>query len=127
MKSVEWIAEHDLSLMIDPSGRLWSFRRPASAHGRQPVNARMDGVDLVIAVQAPGARAGDVDVQVHGDLLQIRGITADFSALAYSVGLPRSAKLQDVETTYGEDVFEVLVPGRAPVAAPAPERTPVAV
>jgi HSP20 family molecular chaperone IbpA len=127
MKSTRWIAEHDLSLMIDPSGRLWSFRPPVSARGAQPVSARMDGVDLVIAVQAPGVRSGDVDVQVHGDELEIRGITAEFRALVYSVGLPRDARLQDLETTYGDAVFEVLVPGRAAVETPSPEPTPVAV
>ena len=36
MKTPDQLAQHDLSLMFDKSGRLWRFRPTHSVHGRQP-------------------------------------------------------------------------------------------
>jgi HSP20 family molecular chaperone IbpA len=121
MKSTDWILKHDLSLMFDAGGRLWRFRPNTSAHGTQPVEAHMDGTDLVVAAALTGIRPGDVDVQVNGDVLEIRGITPTAGTLACDVGLPMHADMNTIETAYSDGAFEVRVPTRALVETPAVE------
>jgi HSP20 family molecular chaperone IbpA len=132
MKSTDWILKHDLSLMFDAGGRLWRFRPETSAHGVQPVEANTDGTDLVITVTVPGIKPGDIDVQAHGDVLELRGIAPTAGTLACAVGLPLRADMNTIETAYADGTFEVRVPIRTAiempaVAAPAVERIAVAV
>ena len=127
MKSTDWILNHDLSLMFDAGGRLWVFRPTTNAPGSQQVEARMDGTDLVVTAAVPGIKPGDVDVQVHDDVLEIRGIAIATSTLACDVGLPLRAGMHTIETAYTDGVFEVRVPTRIAAQEPVAERTPVAV
>ena len=115
MKSVAWLMRHDLSLTFDEGGNLWRFRPRASAHGTQPVHARMDGADIVVAVEVAGVRPGDMDVHVRGDVLEIRGIAAATSSVASDVGLPVRVDLHSLETAYDDGVFEVRVPTGATI------------
>lgn len=123
MSSTEWIAGNDLSLTFDTQGRLWRFRstRP---HGR-PVGATLAGTDLVITVEAPGAKPGDYDVELTDGVLAI--VTA--GGAPTRVGLPKPVGLHALETAYGDDTFEVRVPlvPAAKVTTPEREVVPAAV
>ncbi len=121
MSSTEWIAANDLSLTFDTMGRMWHFRS-TTPHGR-PVHATLDGTDLVITVEAPGAQPGDLDVALDDSVLEI----VSAGAAPTRVGLPRRVELHTLETAYGDDTFEVRVP-LVPVARAAErEAVPVAV
>jgi HSP20 family molecular chaperone IbpA len=119
MKSTAWLARHDLNLTFDPRGRLWRFRPTSSVHGKQPVDAHMDGPDIVVTAEVPGVQPGDIDVQILGDVLQIRGIAARTGTLASDVGLPAHVDMHTIETTYSDGVFEVRVPTRTAVETPS--------
>lgn len=121
MKSTTWIMEHDLSLTFDPQGRLWRFRATAE-HGTQPVDASMDGSDLVISVTVPNIQPGEIDIQVRGDVLEIRGTAAGTKALICNVGLPLAPEMHTLETSYRDGAFDVrvpLAPATVTVQAPA--------
>ena len=126
MRSIAWLTRHDLSLTRDNEGRLWRFRPTAGVHGKQPVDARMAGTDILVTVEAPGVQPGDIDVQIRGDVLEIRGIAPNVSTLAADVGLPVRVDMHTLETAYSDGVFEVRVPTRTAVKMPSAARTPVA-
>ena len=115
MKTPDQLAQHDLSLMFDKSGRLWRFRPTHSAHGRQPVDAAIVDSMLVVTVTVPGLKAGDVDFRAKGDVLEIRGKTDDTMGLAADIGLPMSFGLDQLETAYAGEALsiKVLPPSRA--------------
>lgn len=120
MYSTEWIANNDLSLTFDGTGRLWKFRA-ANAYGR-PVSAALQGTDLVITVEAPGVKPGDLDVALDDGVLEVVGTGAAKGAPT-RVGLPKRVELHALETSYGDGRFEIrvpLVPATA-VATPEPE------
>jgi HSP20 family molecular chaperone IbpA len=126
MKTTAWLTGHDLSLTFDSQGRFWRFRPSASAPGSQSVDAHLAATDIVVTVAVPGVLPGDLDVQIRGDVLEIRGIAPSTGALTYDVGLPLHADMNTVETVYGDGVFEVHVPLRAAVETPSAELAPVA-
>jgi HSP20 family molecular chaperone IbpA len=126
MKSAEQLAGNDLSLVFDAGGRLWRFRPATSARDPQPVAFVADGA-LVIAVRLPGARPGDVDVHVSGDVLEIRGKATRTTDLVLDIGLPRRVDLDELETAHNHEVFEVRVPAAATVETPSVEPVAVAV
>jgi hypothetical protein len=109
MKTQDWITGHDLSLTFDGSGRFWKFRPTTSAHGLQPVDASIVDGSIVISVTVPGIEAGDVDLSVHGDVLQIRGKTDRTMDLACDVGLPMTFGLEQVETAYADEALAITV------------------
>ena len=109
MKTQDQLVEHDLNLTFDASGRLWKFRPTHSAHGRQPVDAGIVNDTIVITVNVPGITAGDVDLLVKGDVLQIRGRTDLTMALACDVGLPMAFGLDQVETAYAGEALAIRV------------------
>ena len=124
MYSTDWITANDLSLTFDGQGRLWHFRS-TKAHGH-PVRATLDGTDLVVTVEAPGVRPGDLDVQIEDAVLHIVDSTVE-RPTATRVGLPRRAELHTLQTAYGDGTFEVRVPlVPATVLTPEPEFVPVA-
>jgi HSP20 family molecular chaperone IbpA len=128
MNSTDWITSHDLSLMFDPSGRLWHFR---STTHRIPIQATLDGTELVVTLATDGAQPGDFTVQLDGDVLEIHGAGEDAHRVVATVGLPRRVELHTLRTAYGDDHFEVRVPlvATAPssaVEAAEPEAVPVA-
>lgn len=114
-KSQEWLIEHDLSLTFDKSGRLWKFRPEHSTHGDQPVDASIVDKTIVISVTVPGIEAGDVDLCVNGDVLQIRGKSDRTMDLACDVALPMRFGLDQLETAYAGEALaiKVLPPARA--------------
>jgi hypothetical protein len=109
MKSQDWLTEHDLSLTFDDAGRLWKFRPSTSRHGRQPVEAAIVDNTIVITVTVPGIESGDVDLQVHGDVLEIRGKTDRTMDLACDVGLPMTFGLDQLETAYAGEALAIKV------------------
>jgi hypothetical protein len=115
MKKQDWITKHDLSLTFDGSGRFWKFRPTTSAHGDQPVDASIVDKTIVITVTVPGIEAGDVDLCVNGDVLQLRGKTDRTMDLACDVGLPMAFGLDQLETAYAGEVLaiKVLPPSKA--------------
>ena len=115
MTQQDWVIEHDLSLTFDGTGRLWKFRPTKSAHGLQPVDASIVDKTIVISVTVPGIEAGDVDLCVNGDVLQIRGKTDRTMDLACDVGLPMAFGLDQLETAYAGEALaiKVLPPSRA--------------
>ena len=94
MKTQDQLAEHDLNLTFDTSGRLWRFRPTHSAHGHQPVDAGIIDSTLVITVTVPGIKAGDADLRVKGDVLEMRGRTDGTMDLAADIGLPMITRLR---------------------------------
>jgi hypothetical protein len=115
MKTQDQLTEHDLNLTFDRSGRLWKFRPTHSAHGRQPVDAGIIDNAIVITVNVPGITAGDVDLHVKHDVLQIRGRTDLTMDLACDVGLPMTFGLDQLETAYANEALaiKVLPPARS--------------
>ena len=115
MKTADQLAQHDLNLMFDTSGRLWRFRPTHSAHGHQPVDAGIIDSTLVITVTVPGIKAGDVDLRVKGDVLEIRGRTDGTMDLAADIGLPMTFGLDQLETAYAGEALsiKVLPPSKA--------------
>ena len=115
MKTADQLAQHDLNLMFDKSGRLWRFRPTHSAHGHQPVDAGIIDSTLVIIVTVPGIKAGDVDLRVKGDVLEIRGRTDATMDLAADIGLPMTFGLDQLETAYAGEALSIQVrpPSRA--------------
>ena len=115
MKTADQLAQHDLNLMFDQSGRLWRFRPTHSAHGHQPVDAGIIDSTLVITVTVPGIKAGDADLRVKGDVLEIRGRTDGTMDLAADIGLPMIFGLDQLETAYAGEALsiKVLPPSRA--------------
>jgi hypothetical protein len=109
MTQQDWVLEHDLSLTFDGTGRLWKFRPTKSAHGLQPVDASMVDSTIVISVTVPGIEAGDVDLCVDGDVLQIRGKTDRTMELAADVGLPMAFGLEQLETAYADEALAIKV------------------
>ena len=126
MKSTAWVAEHDLSLLFDDTGRLWRFRPAKSAPGPQPVATVDDGA-IVVSVQVPGIEPGDLDVSIRGDVLEISGKNVVTSRLSWGVGLPVPVELDSIETAYSEDEFEVRLPLKAATETPSLEPIKVAV
>ncbi len=124
MNSTDWITGNDLSLTFDRQGRLWHFR---STTDPRPSGARSsDGTDLVVTVEAPGVRPGDLDVQLEDAVLHIMD-SAGERPTATRVGLPRRVELHTLQTAYGDGTFEVRVPlVPATVVNPAPEAVPIA-
>jgi hypothetical protein len=127
MKTQDWITGHDLSLSFDNTGRLWKFRPTNSAHGLQPVDASIVDKAIVISVIVPGIEAGDVDLSVHGDVLEIRGKTDRTMDLACDVGLPMAFGLEQLETSYAGEALAIRVLPRARTRKVAIETIPVAV
>lgn len=124
MYSTDWITANDLSLTFDGQGRLWHFRS-TKAHGH-PVRATLDATDLVVTVEAPGVRPGDLDIQIEDAVLHIMDSAGERPA-ATRVGLPRRVELHTLQTAYGDGTFEVRVPlVPATVVTPEPEAVPVA-
>ena len=115
MKTADQLAQHDLNLMFDQSGRLWRFRPTHSAHGHQPVDAAIVDSTIVITVTVPGIKAGDVDFRAKGDVLEIRGKTDGTMGLAADIGLPMSFGLDQLETAYAGEALsiKVLPPSKA--------------
>ncbi len=115
MKTQDQLAEHDLNLLFDESGRLWRFRPTHSAHGHQPVDAGIVDSTLVITVTVPGIKPGDVDFCVRGDVLEIRGKTDGTIDLAADIGLPMAFGLDQLETAYAGEALsiKVLPPSKA--------------
>jgi hypothetical protein len=115
MKTADQLAQHDLNLMFDMSGRLWRFRPTHSAHGHQPVDAGIIDNTLVVTVTIPGIKAGDVDLHVKGDVLEIRGRTDGTMDLAADIGLPMTFGLDQLETAYAGKALsiKVLPPSKA--------------
>jgi hypothetical protein len=109
MKKQDWITKHDLSLTFDGSGRLWKFRPTTAAHGHQPVDASVVDKTIVLSVTLPGIEAGDVDLCVNGDVLQIRGKTDRTMDLACDVGLPMTFGLEQLETAYANEALAIKV------------------
>ena len=109
MKTADQLAQHDLNLMFDKSGRLWRFRPTHSTHGLQPVDAGIIGSTLVITVTVPGIKAGDVDLRVKGDVLEIRGRTDSTIGLAADIGLPMTFGLDQLETAYAGEALSIKV------------------
>ena len=109
MKTQDQLAQHDLNLTFDTSGRLWRFRPTRSAHGHQPVDAGIIDNTLVITVTVPGIKAGDVDLRVKGDVLEIRGKTDSTMDLAADIGLPMAFGLDQLETAYAGEALSVRV------------------
>ena len=121
MPSTEWIATNDLTLTFDATGRMWHFRS-TTPHGR-PVHASLDGTDLVITVDAPGAQPGDLDVALDDGALEI--VSAGVAPTR--IGLPKPVELHTLETAYGHGTFEVRVPLVPAARTAEPELVPVAV
>jgi hypothetical protein len=115
MQDKDWLTEHDLSLTFDKSGRLWKFRPQTAPHGHQPVDAHITDNVIEITVTVPGIASGDVDLQVNGDVLAIRGKTDRTMDLACDVGLPMAFGLEQIETSYAGEALaiRVLPPARA--------------
>lgn len=113
MKTQDQLTEHDLNLTFDGGGRLWKFRPTHSAHGRQPVDASIVDNTIVITVNVPGITAGDVDLHVRHDVLQIRGRTDLTIDLACDVGLPMAFGLDQLETAYANEALAIKVLPRA--------------
>jgi hypothetical protein len=115
MQDKDWLIEHDLSLTFDKSGRLWKFRPQTAPHGHQPVDAQITDNVIEITVTVPGIASGDVDLQVNGDVLAIRGKTDRTMDLACDVGLPMAFGLEQIETSYAGEALaiRVLPPARA--------------
>jgi hypothetical protein len=109
MKTQDQLTEHDLNLTFDRGGRLWKFRPTQSAHGRQPVDAGIVDNTIVITVNVPGITAGDVDLHVKHDVLQIRGRTDLTIDLACDVGLPMAFGLDQLETAYVNEALAIKV------------------
>ncbi len=86
--------------------------------------------EYVIRAEMPGIDPDkDVQVQVDGNVLTIRGERTDeektknhqefhYGAFSRSVTLPRGAKANQVEATYSDGVLEVKVPLDDSVAEP---------
>ena len=109
MRTHDRLTEHDLSLTFDKCGRLWKFRPNHSAHGLQPVDAGMVDGKIVITVTVPGITAGDVDLHVDGDMLQIRGKADRTMDLACDVALPMRFGLDQLETAYADEALAIKV------------------
>jgi hypothetical protein len=109
MTQQDWVTEHDLSLTFDGTGRLWKFRPTKSVHGLQPVDASIVDKTIMISVTVPGIEAGDVDLCVDGDVLQIRGKTDRTMDLACDVGLPMAFGLEQLETAYADEALAIKV------------------
>ncbi len=127
MKTQDQLTEHDLNLTFDRGGRLWKFRPTHSAHGRQPVDAGIVDNTIVLTVNVPGITAGDVDLHVKDDVLQIRGRTDLTIDLACDVGLPMAFGLDQLETAYVNEALaiKVLPPAKSRKTIPEPVKVAV--
>ena len=63
----------------------------------------------MITVNVPGINAGDVDLCVKGDVLEIRGKTDRTMDLACDVGLPMAFGLDQLETAYAGEALAIKV------------------
>jgi len=106
----EALETYDLSLTFDGTGRLWKFRPTRGTHGRQPVDARIDGAAIVVSVTVDGLESGDVDLHADGRVLKVRGKADRTISLACDVAFPRPIDLGQVETTYSHGVLDIRVP-----------------
>lgn len=114
MISTEKLAEHDLTITFDGSGRMWKFRPTRGSHGAQPVDARLTSGAIVLSVTVPGLQCGDVDLSATGEVLHVRGRSDQTMHLAADVAMPRRVDLDVLETAYADGVLEVRVPLIAP-------------
>ena len=106
----------------DTGARPGAFGADETAVRAAAASARAtDGTDLVITVTVPGIKPGDIDVQAHGDVLELRGIAPTAGSLACDIGLPVRADMNTIETAYADGTFEVRVPTRTVVETPAVE------
>ena len=111
----EELTQHDLSLTFDGKGRMWKFRPSNAVHGRQPVDAHIDGGDtIVLTVTVRGLKSGDVDLSATDDVLHVRGRSVDTVQLAADIAMPRRVDLDVLETAYINGVLEIRVPLVAP-------------
>jgi hypothetical protein len=109
MKSQYDLADHDLSLTFDDSGRLWKFRPTTAPHGHQPVGAGIVDDKIVVTVEVPGIAPGDVDLRANGDVLEIRGKTDLTMDLACDVAMPMVFGLDQLETVYADQALAIRV------------------
>jgi hypothetical protein len=122
MKSITWLASHDLSLTFDPSGRLWTFRGNRVADAPE-IGAVATGEDLVVTVTEAGVRPGDFEIDLTDDVLVIHRAGTTTDAGAFTVGLPMHPEMHALETTYCDDAFVIKVPLTPAVAAVTAEDT----
>jgi HSP20 family protein len=59
--------------MDSVTGGDWLGTRTAGAGAYPPVNVFNDGEDFVVVAELPGVRKEDLDVQVRGDTLRVKG------------------------------------------------------
>ena len=114
MMTTEKLTQHDLSITFDGNGRMWKFRPSNSAHGHQPVEARLEAGAIVLSVTVPGLQCGDVDLSATGEVLHVRGRSDETMHLAADIAMPRRVDLDVLETAYTDGVLDIRVPLIAP-------------
>ncbi len=128
------VEKPESNVPLDPISRF--FDRPLGALALRPwswdVNTSFGGVDVlqekgkvIVRVDLPGMKAGDIEVAVHGNRLVIQGRRNEEREVTrkdyyYSerasggfyraVPLPEGIQDKDAEATYKDGVLEVTLP-----------------
>jgi len=87
------------------------------------VDAFRNDKDLVLTLELPGVEPGDIEVNVTGDRLEIRGKRKRHSEevqFERTFTLPERAKPEDVKASYAHGVLEITIPSASAEARKVP-------
>lgn len=112
-----------------PFGRLldelWGERLPAAARWSPSVDVAENDAAYVVTAELPGAKREDVSIELHGDVLSIRGekrsereeknerrhlVERSFGSFERSFTLPANADGDRVAATFKDGVLTVTIP-----------------
>jgi HSP20 family protein len=110
--------------MDSAMGSDWFGSRTAGAGAYPPVNVFNEGEDFVVVAELPGVKKEDLDVQVRGDTLRIKGkkaVTHDAKASVHrrersagdfdrTLTLPAQLNAAKVAAEYRDGVLTVRLP-----------------
>ena len=127
--AVEPAGERSALRPWSPFGRLleelWSDRLPAAARWSPSVDVAENDAAYVVTAELPGAKKEDVSLELHGDVLTIRGekrsereeknerrhlVERTFGSFERSFTLPQNADGDRVAATFKDGVLTVTIP-----------------
>jgi HSP20 family protein len=132
---VRWDPFRELDTLRDEFGRFLGprfFGRGETGMWSPAVDVIEEADAIVLKAELPGMSPDQVEIEWEDDLLTIKGerkfeekteteghrrIERGFGRFERSFGMPKTAKLDEIEATYREGILEIRVPKAAEVAA----------
>jgi HSP20 family protein len=106
-------------------GDLWDERRLAGLRWSPAVDVAENDNSYAISVELPGAKREDVTVEVHGDVIEVRGekrsereekderrhvIERSYGSFSRSFSLPANADAERIAASFKDGVLTIDVP-----------------